>query len=397
MWNTTLSFDYPLPMNDDQEWLENYQQYLNKLNVYDNIENGLSRYLYVVFLIVGTFGNLSCVYGLSQYCRTAWSVCFYLVLSMLFGLIELYIYCGNLWFLSLTDKNLTLEINILSNAVCKLYNFVTTVLLYFNSWVMVAISVETMITIVYPHRMYKMCTVERARSIVLLITVLVVCLNLHYFWTIGLSLPETNPDVDQRMCHNNYQPQLSDEITFIVPLLDFLLDNIIPLILVTVFIYMTLVTMILKKKDITFDLKKYIVDINTLIQLRKPTVVMLVWYALLKACHCTEHTLRFIQSRTTIDLLWETQYIQMFNVTLTYFFISFKPLIFIVMCKQLRQDIKKGLCSIIKCLCPCDSCGQSRYKSYITPETKSATAGSLMAVDKQSNGDLLPNIKCTNV
>ncbi|CAC5412347.1 unnamed protein product [Mytilus coruscus] len=224
MWNTTLSFDYPLPMNDDQNWLEDYQQYLNdlnKLNVYDKIENGLSRYLYVVFLLVGTFGNLSCVYGLSQYCRTAWSVCFYLVLSMLFGLIELYIYCGNLWFLSLTDKNLTLEINILSNAVCKVYNFVTTVLLYFNSWVMVAISVETMITIVYPHRCIKCVQLNEQGQLYFLITVLVVCLNLHYFWTIGLSLPETNPDVDHRMCHNNYQPQLSDEITLIVPLLEF--------------------------------------------------------------------------------------------------------------------------------------------------------------------------------
>lgn len=397
MWNTTLSYDYPLPMNDDQMYDDYLKQYFKKENEFKNIESGLSRYLYVVFLLVGTIGNLSCVYGLSQYCRTAWSVCFYLVLSMLFGLIELYIYCGNLWFVSLTDKNLTLEINILSNAVCKVYNFVTTVLLYFNSWVIVAISVETMITIVYPHRMYKMCTVERARSIVLLITVLVVCLNLHYFWTIGLSLPETNPNVKHPLCHNNYQPQLSDEITLIVPLLEFLLDNIIPFIMVTVFICMTLVTMISKKKNIKFDLKKYIVDINTLIQLRKPTVTMLVWFALLKACHCTEQTIRFIQSRTTIGLIWEIQYIGMFNVTLTYFFISFKPLIFIVMCKQLRQDIKKGLCNIMKCLCRWDSCGQSRYKSYITPENLSPTAGSLMAVDKQSNGDLLPKIKCTNV
>jgi hypothetical protein len=82
---------------------------------------------------MGTLENIPCALYLTKYCRTAWSVCFYHMLTMVFGLIELYIYCGNLWFLAVTGNNLTLQINILSNAVCKVYNFFINVLIYFLS------------------------------------------------------------------------------------------------------------------------------------------------------------------------------------------------------------------------------------------------------------------------
>lgn len=377
---------------DFLQWKESFRYY----------EKFLQQYLYAYFLLMGTLGNIPCALYLTKYCRTAWSVCFYHMLTMVFGLIELYIYCGNLWFLAVTGNNLTLQINILSNAVCKVYNFFINVLIYFLSWVTVATSIETMITVDNPQRMFKMCTLERARSIVLLIIVLVVCLNLHYFWTIGLSSPDTDPNVHERMCHNNYQPQLSDEVSLVLPLSEFLLDNFIPFILVSTFACISIKQLKKRRKNVTFELKKYIVDVEMLSQLRLPTIIMLSMFAILKGLQCVEHIMRFAQSqKLTYDysnmfyLMKEIDCIQLVNFTMTYFYISFKPFLFIFMSKRLRVDITEG---IYKIFYRCDLCRKSRYKSsHISPESSQTTTRTLMLTDKKFNGDMIPNIKCTNV
>lgn len=359
----------------------------------ESIKASIIKYLYAFLLLVGTFGNIVCSIFLRKYYRTSWSVCFYLILSMFFGLIELYIYCGNNWFEKVTNSNLTLKINVLSNAVCKVYNFVTNVLLFFNSWIMVAISIETMITVVYPKKMYKMCSVDKARSVVLLITVLVICFNLHYFWTIGLSQPENDPDVVEAICHHNYQPQMADQVFLIVSLFNFLLENLLPFAIVTIFVSISTISIQLHKKDLSFELKKYIVDIKTLEQLQKPMLIVLAAFALLKACHSSEQLLRFIVVYFGVNVNFLTiSYFAFANMTLTYIFISLKPIVFIVLCHNLRQDIIKGVKRCINKVI----CRRSRYKSYIAPETTNTT-DDIKQYGKKQNGDILGNVKCTNV
>lgn len=136
-------------------------------------------------------------------------------------------------------------------------------------------------------------------------------------------------------------------------------------------------------------------------QLRLPTIIMLSMFAILKGLQCVEHIMRFAQSqKLTYDnmfyLMKEINCIQLVNFTMTYFYISFKPFLFIFMSKRLRVDITDG---IYKIFSRCDLCRKSRYKSsHISPESSSqTTTRTLMLTDKKSNGDMIPNIKCTNV
>jgi hypothetical protein len=81
-------------------------------------------------------------------------------------------------------------------------------------------------------------------------------------------------------------------------------------------------------------------------QLRLPTIIMLSMFAILKGLQCVEHIMRFAQSqKLTYDysnmfyLMKEIDCIQLVNFTMTYFYISFKPFLFIFMSKRLRVDI----------------------------------------------------------
>jgi hypothetical protein len=91
------------------------------------------------------------------------------------------------------------------------------------------------------------------------------------------------------MCHNNYQPQLSDEVSLVLPLSEFLLDNFIPFILVSTFACISIMQLKKRRKNVTFELKKYIVDVEMLSQLRLPTIIMLSMFAILKGLQCVEH------------------------------------------------------------------------------------------------------------
>jgi hypothetical protein len=56
-----------------------------------------------------------------------------------------------------------------------------------------------------------------------------------------------------------------------------------------------------RRKNVTFELKKYIVDVEMLSQLRLPTIIMLSMFAILKGLQCVEHIMRIIDIHAKVD------------------------------------------------------------------------------------------------
>lgn len=199
------------------------------------LENFINYFYMIVFpyfLLTGTIGNILGTVIMRRYSHNVWSTCMYMSLIFPMDLIQLYVECGNDWLSRLHKDGYSLSENILllSNAVCKVYTFTYNLILSQSEWIRVAIGIETAIAITKPVWIYTMCTRERASAIVLFISVLLISLNLHFFWTYGLIKPGEEPNIKAFYC--TYINELSNSFRdYIWPIINVCIEDFIPLII----------------------------------------------------------------------------------------------------------------------------------------------------------------------
>ncbi|RUS85849.1 hypothetical protein EGW08_006401 [Elysia chlorotica] len=73
-----------------------------------------------------------------------------------------------------------------SDAACRTYYFAFAFITHINPWLMVAAAVEMTITAKWPKRSHTACSMERARYVMMLLTLILVCLDINHFWTYGV-------------------------------------------------------------------------------------------------------------------------------------------------------------------------------------------------------------------
>ncbi|XP_021379211.1 uncharacterized protein LOC110466781 isoform X2 [Mizuhopecten yessoensis] len=297
------------------------------------------RYVFAVFLLLGTIGTFPCIVLLNRYSHTVWSTCVYLSLLLGIDLVKLYVHCGNQWFDAVADENLSWNILVISNSVCKVYTFLISFLNHMSSWIVVAATVELLIAIRFPRHMYVMCTRERSQAVILFIIVLLICLNLHFFWTVGLTLPGQSPEIVIPFCHNNYE--LSEDFRNIIwPLVEFFVQNAIPMISVFSCLCVCFWHVVQNlgqkrsKDEVESLLGKYFLDLKTLHEMKKATVLLSLYFLMNSSCMVIQAV--FIKF-PNVDLNFA-----LFDTvlrTMDYAYLSLKPYIFIVFCRKLRQDM----------------------------------------------------------
>ncbi|XP_069112714.1 uncharacterized protein [Argopecten irradians] len=297
------------------------------------------RYVFAVFLILGTVGSFPCIVLLNRYSHTVWSTCVYLSLLLGIDLVKLYVHCGNQWFEEVTDENLSWNILLISNSICKVYTFLLSFFNHMSSWIVVAASVELLIAVRFPRHMYMMCMRERSQAVILFIIVLLICLNIHFFWTVGLSLPGQSPEITSPYCHDNYE--LSEDFrTIIWPLVDFIVRNAIPMIAVFSCLCVCSVHIVQNmgrksnQDEVESLLSKYFLDLKTLHDMKKATVILSMYFLINSSCLAIESVLaKFPEVHLNFAL---------FDIvlrTMDFAYLSLKPYIFIVFCKKMRQDM----------------------------------------------------------
>ncbi|ELT88851.1 hypothetical protein CAPTEDRAFT_190663 [Capitella teleta] len=195
-------------------------------------------YISPVCLFFGTFGNFISMIAMSKLCVEAFSTCAYLAILGLADWFLLYTRCGNEWLLELTGKDISQTLMLYSQSICKVYPFVFNFILHLSKWLLVAVSIEGLIAMKYPQKALTMCTLSKAKAVIILLTVLLVCVNVHYFWTFEL-LNENG----MLMCtFSKYDGQLSEEfVTDVWPVTEFLVAEALPIIVIAISAFLMII------------------------------------------------------------------------------------------------------------------------------------------------------------
>lgn len=126
--------------------------------------------------------------------------------------------------------DLSSRLMVYSESICKVYPFVFNFIFHLSKWLIVAMTIEAFIGVRYPPRQAKLCSLERARAIILLLTVLLVCVNLHYFWSFEL-VPLTDFSLPPGLFCTfvKHGHQHSEEFQEIIwPIMDLLVAEVLP-------------------------------------------------------------------------------------------------------------------------------------------------------------------------
>ncbi|KAL8606256.1 hypothetical protein ACOMHN_039792 [Nucella lapillus] len=300
----------------------------------------IAKWLYPFLLILGIFGNGVSVLILRQLSITAWSSALYLAVLALVDMMVLCIRCGSTWFHHALGVNPSMKVMEWSDAMCKCYLFVLNVLLQLWPWLMVAVSVDLAIASFRPLTTYRACTRERARVTILLITILLICLNLNFFWTWGLR---------DGLCI--YIEEFSLEFLNVIwPSIESTVKHILPLLIVGTGLVITVFSLARSRRNgASYEpiLRKYFLDLTALQQLKKVCLMLTVMFVLVKAFTCAVELINALELRGMVVVPCEryAHFQASFTLAQTlrdacvYSFHSLKFVIYVAFCDGYRRQV----------------------------------------------------------
>ncbi|XP_046544180.1 uncharacterized protein LOC124254303 isoform X2 [Haliotis rubra] len=317
------------------------------------VSNIIQRYIFPIILFIGTVGNLTSIRYLHNLSVNVWSTCLYLTVLSLIDLVTLYVDCGNKWFKIVSGINLSVKISETSGAVCKVYPFIFQFFLHLSPWIVVSTSVELTIASKFPHLTYKMCTRERAKAVMLLTTVLLLCLNMPYFWTYGLVKYAETPDNVITVCV--YIEEFSEYFRDTIwPFINLAVGHIAPLLVVTACFFITISSYLKSDSACKVKLEKYFMDLKSLQQLKVTFIIICLFYVIVVTMKILLVIVNYLIAQNIIIIpcsldshvtavmmllgsLWDM---------LFYLFLSVKFFIYLATCKRFRCEIYQLLCRI---------------------------------------------------
>ena len=319
-----------------------------------HIANATSLYIFPLLILLGSLGNVFCVIVLHKLSKEVWSTCLYLAVIGVTDIMILYVRCGNDWIRTLIGTDVSTMVLVKSEAICKVYPFAFNFMVHLSKWLLVAMTVECVLSVKYPWRVEQMCTVERARAVILLLTVLLVCVNIHYFWSFRLQNPSERNTIksgDSLTCNfDEHGSQHSEEFQRIIwPLLEGLLTEIIPYIIIGGGCSFVLFSAIrgthVGPSNYRAWQTKYLLDPGTLTQLKITSAVLGILYILLTSPKFIFLVIRFLVENDHVSVVyveWEKYFnpIHTWTNTLEYFYHSAKILLYISACRSFRTDLK---------------------------------------------------------
>ena len=195
----------------------------------ETVETSIYLYVYPVLLVFGGLGNILSATLLRHFIHRSISTCFYLIVVSILDLIVLLIRCGNDWLRATTTYDLSQHLMVYSDIICKVYPFVFNATLHCSKWLLVAMAIEGAIATACPARVATACTLARAKAAILLLAVLLICVNMHYFWSYEL-VEIKDFGMFVKTCtftmYGHYASEMFVENVF--PLINLLLSAILP-------------------------------------------------------------------------------------------------------------------------------------------------------------------------
>ena len=309
-----------------------------------------------VLLVIGTFGNIFSAVVMIRMFQKVLSTCLYIFVMLIIDLAVLYIRCGNDWIRNLADVDIKDIAKLSSNSVCKIYPFVSDFALHLSTWLAVAMATECAIVTLGPDRLMKICRLERARAVVLLMIVLLVCVNAHCFWTFALVKVEKTM-MEEEICTNARQGnQNSEEFRKVVwPVIDLLVAGFFPFFIIFA-CCVIMITKRVRRKDhmrlMENTWKSYSVDVAAAKQMHLAIIVLCIMHLILLLPKLACDIFLFLVDPNELALIEMSLRLQAkkdladaISNLLLYVYLSCKVFVFMGTSRTFRRE----LCLLITC------------------------------------------------
>ncbi|XP_041358866.1 putative leucine-rich repeat-containing protein DDB_G0290503 [Gigantopelta aegis] len=128
-----------------------------------------------LIFIPGLIGNFIAMWIFIKLKITSSKAYFHLFILAVTDTAVLFTSLGRLWIKYTFD----LDVRDLSDASCKFHQFLTYTFMDFSGWILVSLSIERFISVYFPFKFKKWCTVKRAMLKLVVVFVLICAINAH--------------------------------------------------------------------------------------------------------------------------------------------------------------------------------------------------------------------------
>lgn len=174
-----------------------------------------------IVVVLGVFGNMLTVVILLRHIRKLSSTAIYLLTLAFSDTLFLLNAPLRRWIVNVWDE----DVRHMSELVCKFSVYLTYSSSQLSSWILVAVTIERLISVVWPHRVRLGCTTRLSVTVIFVIVLIIFGSNAHIFYGFGRS------DLPVFRNEGYCQPLYEDYFTFFnktYPWIDFAVVFAIP-------------------------------------------------------------------------------------------------------------------------------------------------------------------------
>ncbi|XP_076470835.1 uncharacterized protein LOC143300791 [Babylonia areolata] len=202
------------------------QAYYEQLLAHPHIamRDGLSVYVMPVLIVFGNVSNVLTFAVLRRKTLGQHSVCFYLALYALANVLVLNLILGVSWLCVVLEKP---YIAAMTDWGCRLWTFVSSVVVYCGIWFVVVLSADRVIYLCYSHKATTYCTLFAAKVMSIIVVTMLVVVSIHAMWTFELQAQGCFVSPDSDDLHIQIWPLWSATIYSYLPLTLLLVLNVV--------------------------------------------------------------------------------------------------------------------------------------------------------------------------
>ena len=136
-----------------------------------------------VIFIAGLIGNTIAMWIFIKLGVTSTTANFHLFILAITDTAVLFTSLGRIWIKYVFE----LDVRDLSDAGCKMHQFLTYTFMDFSGWILVSLASERFISVYRPFKFRKLCTIKIASVKLVVIFIFICIINAHMLWTYGLA------------------------------------------------------------------------------------------------------------------------------------------------------------------------------------------------------------------
>ena len=309
--------------------------------------------------------------------------------------------CASDWLEELDEIKFNMRLLVHSDSTCKVYPFVFNFIYHLDRWLLVSMAVEGLISAKFPEKLEKFCTVERGRAVILLLTVLLVTINLHYFWSFQLGKMPDIATLPGLVCDfPSYSAQHSEEFQQLIwPIIEITVSEILPrIIILTCAVVMTYKIIRGRHNGSPSHQQwqeKFTMDFQAIARLKIVILIIAYMFVFLTLPKFGHIIFRYLKEKEIIDGLngngnsneTTEQLVDALCSNLEYLFLSWKFVIYFLVSRRFRYEF----IHLFKCISCCQKLSfqyqkSNPYKKPLIRDSSSITNNTSMTFDQLSQG-----------